>query len=112
MATVKDVTVQDAGRGADQAVVVFDESKPFDDVFADSVQMGIGPFGVFLTFGRTDPAKQNARQVVARIRMSPQLALVTVHMLRRLLRQGRDQGIGIDVPPEVLTQLGIDQEKL
>jgi hypothetical protein len=112
MATVKNMSVQDSARVTEQAVVVaFDESKPFEDVYADGLQMGIGPFGVVVTLARTDPATQ-ARQVVARVRMSAQLALVMSHMLRRLLRQARDQGIGIDVPADVLAQLGIDQEKL
>ncbi|MDQ2913624.1 MAG: hypothetical protein M3T56_10245 [Chloroflexota bacterium] len=87
----------------------FDTSKPFPDVFADSVQTGVGPFGVQLTFALTDPERPE-RQVVSRVRLSPQLAFVMTQMLRRTLRQARDQGIGITVPEEVMRQLGLEDE--
>lgn len=56
------------------------------DVFADSVNIGGGPFGVALTFMLTDPAQPadaDARAIVARVRMTPDLARALAEALRQ-----------------------------
>ena len=90
--------------------VTFDTSTPFPDVYGDSIQVGVGPFGVQLTFALTDPEEGSTRQVVARVRVSPQLAYVTVLLLRKALREARNQGIGISVPKDVLEKLQLEED--
>jgi len=56
------------------------------DVFADSVNIGGGPFGVTLTFMLTDPgrpAEGDAREIVARVRLAPELARALAEALRQ-----------------------------
>lgn len=89
----------------------FDASAPVADVFADSVQVGVSPFGVQITFALSDPMGRKPR-VVGRTRMTPQLAVVFVHLLRRSLRTARSQGIGMDVPAEILRRAGVSDEEL
>src|SRR5438552_12339291 len=62
--------------------IAFAESRPFQDVYSDSVSVSIGPFGVALTFGLTDPHDAAHRDTVSRIRVSPQLAYVLTQLLR------------------------------
>ncbi len=91
------------------APVTFDVAGPVPDVFADSVQIGLGPYGMSLTLGLTDPDNPARRTVVGRVRLSPQLAMVMTQLMRKILKKGRDDGIGSSVPPAVLRELEIDE---
>ena len=90
--------------------VTFDTSTPFPDIYGDSVQVGVGPFGVQFTFALTDPEEGSMRRAAARIRVSPQLAYVMVLLLRKALREARNQGIGFSVPKDVLQKLQVEEE--
>lgn len=92
------------------AELFFDATQPFADVFADSVQVGFGPFGVQITFALTDPTHDPVRRTVARLRMSPQLAFVMTQILRRALKRAREDGIGFSVPASVLSQLQLEED--
>ncbi|MEK6225787.1 MAG: hypothetical protein AABM40_05755 [Chloroflexota bacterium] len=87
----------------------FNTSGAFPDVFADSVHIATGPFGIALTFALTDPLGTE-RHVIARLRLSPQMGFVLVQLLRKVLRATRDEGTGIQVPDAVLRQLQIQEE--
>lgn len=93
-----------------QSEIEFDVSKAFPDVYTDSVQVSIGPFGMSLTFALTDPRDATHRDVIARIRLSPQMGFVTAQLLRKVLKKAKADGIGIDVPDEVLRSLDLDRE--
>lgn len=90
--------------------IAFAESRAFQDVYSDSVSVSIGPFGVALTFGLTDPRDATHRDTVSRIRVSPQMAYVLTQLLRKVLRKGKADGIGFDVPEEVLKSLDLERE--
>lgn len=90
--------------------LAFDESKPFQDLYSDSVQVGIGPFGMTLTFALTDPVDSTRRSVVSRVRISPQMGYVMAQLLRKVLRKAKDDGIGFGVPEDVLRSLDLDKE--
>lgn len=90
----------------------FDASTPFPDFYADSVQVGIGPYGITLSFGLSRPEQPSLRQVVGRVRLSPQMAYVMTQLLRRGLRQAQADGLGITVPDAVLREVGVEKESL
>jgi len=64
--------------------LAFDATKPFQDVYADSVQVASGPFGLTLTFALTDPQEPTRRGIVTRVRMSPQMGFVLAQLLRKI----------------------------
>ncbi len=90
----------------------FDTSAPFPDLYADSVQVGVGPFGVQFTFALTDPQQESVRRAIGRIRVSPQLAGVMTRILRKTIRQAKAEGINFEVPPEVLKKLNLADEEM
>ena len=82
------------------------------NVYADSMQVGIGPFGITLAFGM-QPAGQVGTVVptrVVNVRMSLEHAKVMVILLKKQLKNFEEQ-MGAEIPlhPQLHTQLGISR---
>ncbi len=80
------------------------------DLYADAVQIGLGPFGIVLMLGM-QAGQPGAPQVrVANVRMSLEHAKVLSILLKRQLKQFEEQ-MGEDIPlhPQLYTQLGISK---
>jgi hypothetical protein len=90
--------------------VNFQASGPFPDVYGDSVQVSVGPFGLSITFAITDPQDAARRDIVARVRMSPQMAFVMAQLLRKILKKAKEDGIGYTVPQDVLNSLELEED--
>jgi hypothetical protein len=88
----------------------FDRSQPYPDLYADSISMALGPFGLALMFGVTDVENPARRRVVATVRISPQLAFTTVQMLRKSLKEARDQGLGLTPTRAIMESMKLDEE--
>lgn len=84
------------------------------DLYADSVQIFMGPFGLVLEFGVQNPRNtgQTPPKPLATVRMSPEHAKIMTILLKRNLRQFEQQ-VGSDIPlhPAVATQLGISKKE-
>jgi hypothetical protein len=64
----------------------------YPDIYADGVAISASAFGLTLTFQLTDPSttagtEQPAQRIVARIRLSPQLASFVAETLRSAVSQ-------------------------
>ncbi len=105
-----DAAAAAAAPEAEAANLSFDAAKPFQDVYADSLQVASGPFGITLTFALTDPQDQAHRDIVSRVRMSPQMGFVLAQLLRKVIQKANAEGIGTSVPDSVTSALGIDKE--
>jgi hypothetical protein len=60
------------------------DNTAFPDFYADTINLAGGPFGLALTFMLSDPAMQGdpaTARIVARIRLSPELARVLADAL-------------------------------
>jgi hypothetical protein len=80
------------------------------DLYADAVQIGLGPFGVVLMLGM-QPGQPGAPPIrTANVRMSLEHAKVLSILLKRQLKQFEEQ-MGEDIPlhPQLCTQLGISK---
>ncbi len=105
--------VAEAGAAASESTpeaIRFEVRGPFPDVYADSVQVAAGPYGLTLTFALTEPDEASRRYVVSRVRVSPQMGYVIAQLLRKIMRKSAEDGIGISVPAAVLESLGIERE--
>jgi len=82
------------------------------DLYTDSVQIGMGPFGVVVMLGM-QAGQVGAPQIrVANVRMSLEHAKVLAILLKRQLKQFEEQ-MGADIPlhPQLYTQLGISRSE-
>jgi hypothetical protein len=83
----------------------------FPDIYADSLNISVGIYGVSIVLGRT---KGNLAQPVsapaAVVRMSPELAFVLAQLLRKNLKLFQEDIGPINVPDHVLEALGIERE--
>lgn len=95
---------------AENTDIEFASTKPFQDVYSDSIQVSIGPFGLTLTFGLTDPRDSTHRDTVSRVRLSPQMGYVMTQLLRKVLRKAQTDGVGFNVPDEVLRSLDLEKD--
>jgi len=81
------------------------------DLYADSLQIGVGPFGVTLVCG-LQPAGQVGVQPmrICNLRVSLETAKVLSILLRRNLKAFEEQ-MGEDIPlhPQLYTQLGLSK---
>ncbi len=85
------------------------------EVYADAFQVTVSPFGVSLTFSLREahpaPAQQGQARPVSTVRTSLEHAKVIAMLLKRQLRNYEESnGIVINIPAQVYTQLGIAQE--
>lgn len=85
------------------------------DVYTDSFQFSVSPYGVSFTFGVNPPHLAPARAEPAKelvvLRMSLENAKVLAMMLRRNLKSyEREQSLEVALPPGLYTQLGIARE--
>lgn len=70
------------------------EDGQFPDIYADSINVAGGPFGVALTFSLSDPGAQGdvaAARTVVRVRLSPELARALAETLAQAVRR-QDSG--------------------
>ena len=85
------------------------------DIYSDSFQFAVGPYGISLTLG-TSPANSTPGHIVQPkehvvVRMSLEHAKVVAMVLRRTLkRYEMENGLEIALPPGLYTQLGIARE--
>jgi hypothetical protein len=66
------------------------ENGQFPDIYADSINVAGGPFGLALTFLLSDPGAQGdlaAARTVVRVRLSPELARVLAETLAQAVRR-------------------------
>jgi len=85
------------------------------DVYADQFRVSTNPYGVAITFMLSEAHPAPARPVqsknLATIRMSLEHAKVMVMLMRKQLKQFEEaNGISIQVPLDVLNQLGLSPE--
>jgi hypothetical protein len=86
------------------------------DVYADQFQVHTGPYGCTLNFlltGPTPPAPGSPVQAgrIATVRMSLEHLKVMTYMLRQqVLEYERRTATSVQLPPEMLNQLGIGRE--
>ncbi|MBI2858568.1 MAG: hypothetical protein HYX90_05760 [Chloroflexi bacterium] len=86
------------------------------DVYCDSFQMNVGPYGVTLNFSLSNPLPaapgvvlQNER--VATVRMSLEHTKVMAFVLRRhMMKYEREAGTSVHVPQALLNSLQISPE--
>ena len=74
-------------------------------IYADSVNVGVGPYGVNLRFGVTGEGEEVLP--AGTVRLSPQLAYVMARIIMRALATAGEQGLGYAVPDEVLVAAGL-----
>ncbi len=84
------------------------------DVYAESVQVGLSPFGVALSFGKHNPGQTSpsAPETTVIVRMSIEHAKVMAIILRRQVKQ-YEAALGTEVPlqPHLYTQLSISKQE-
>ena len=84
------------------------------DFYTDSVQMGVSPFGVVLTFG-VQPAGQSgpaAPSLVCNMRMSIEHAKVMAMMMRKQIKVFEDNlGEKIPLHPQIWQQMGLSKQE-
>lgn len=85
------------------------------DVYADQFRVSTNPYGVAITFMLSEPHPAPAKPVetsnLATIRMSLEHAKVMVMIMRKQLKQFEEShAISIQVPVDVLNQLGLSPE--
>jgi hypothetical protein len=85
------------------------------DVYADQLRVSTSPYGVAITFLLSEPHPAPARPVetrnLATVRMSLEHAKVMVMIMRKQLKQFEESnGVSIQVPLDVLNQLGLSPE--
>jgi len=80
------------------------------DLYTDSVQIGMGPFGAVLILGMQTGQPGTAPTKVANVRMSLEHAKVLAIMLKKQLR-AFEESMGADIPlhPSLYTQLGLSK---
>ena len=82
------------------------------ELYADGVQIGLGPFGVTLAFAM-QPAGQTGTMApikVCNLRMSLEHAKVLAMMLRKQLKNFEEQmGENIPLPQQLYQQLGLSK---
>jgi hypothetical protein len=80
------------------------------DLYTDSVQIGMGPFGVVLMLGMQSGQPGTAPIRVANLRMSLEHAKILAILLRKQLKVFEEQ-MGEDIPlhPQLYTQLGLSK---
>ena len=82
------------------------------DLYVNSVRIGAGPYDFTFEFGINspviDPARPPGIRNVARVRMSPQHALVFMRALQDALEKYQRQIAPIHIPPEILRTMGIE----
>ena len=88
---------------------------PVPEVYSDTFQVTVTPFGVNMTFGLREPhppqnrPQQSTEKVL--LRMSLEHAKIMAMVLRRqILGHERRMGAPIKLPGEVYTQLGVPEE--
>lgn len=90
-----------------------DEKTP-PELYADGVQIGLGPFGAILSF-TMQPAGQTGTLAPIRVcnmRMSVEHAKVLAILLKKQLKV-YEQQLGEDIPlhPQLYTQLGLSRQE-
>jgi Protein of unknown function (DUF3467) len=82
------------------------------DLYVNSVRIAAGPYDFTFEFGSSNPTIDLARPAgirdLARIRMSPQHALVFMRVLQDALEKYQRQIAPIQIPPEILGNMGIE----
>lgn len=101
-----------APESSDPGIGFSASSTEFDDtdvpsLYADSVNVGVGPYGVTLRLGAT--RLDDRIEPVGIVRLSPQLAYVMARILIRQLAKAGEQGLGYSVPQDVLAQAGLTE---
>ena len=81
------------------------------ELFSDEFIMDLSPWSVGITFGLRAYPPNVSRKPVVRMRMSLSLAKVLAITLRRIIREYEGRaGIPVELPAEVLSELGIAPE--
>jgi len=80
------------------------------DLYTDSVQIGMGPFGVVLVLGMQTGTPGSAPVKIANLRMSLEHAKILAILLKKQLRVFEEQ-MGGEIPlhPQLYTQLGLSK---
>jgi hypothetical protein len=87
----------------------FDSPEGVPEIYADSINVGVGPYGVVLKLGLNDGTEDI--RAVATVRMAPQLAYVLSRILIRSLANAGEQGLGYGVPKDVLIAAGLGEDE-
>lgn len=85
------------------------------DIYSDSVRFAVGPYGIMLEFRRTippEPGQDGERQEepLARVRMSPQHALIMAKLLLKNVREYEEKIGKITLPPGLYRDLGVPED--
>ena len=86
------------------------------DIYSDSFQVNTGPFGSTLNFQLSQPTppapgKMPQSECLATVRMSLEHLKLMTFVLRKQINNHEEQtGINIQIPMQVLNQLGIALE--
>lgn len=85
------------------------------DLYVDTIRIAVGVFGFVLEMGMQgvpDTQQSEAPSVkrLARVRMSPQHALVFARLLNKHVDAYQEQVGKIQLPPEAFTDLGLEPE--
>lgn len=105
------LSAQDGASHAPRAMmnIPFDDDLP--DIYADSINLNLGLYGISIVLGRVKGDLAEPTTVpVGVVRMSPQLALVLTQLLRKSLRKFQEDVGAINLPDTVLQSLEIDRE--
>ena len=91
-----------------QSAQWLDPSVP--DLYADTVNVGFGPYGASLTFGIRKPERTVPNVTV---HLSHQMAVVLERLMRRLVTTYElEQQMTIHVQPSILQELGVTDDEL
>lgn len=94
---------------------LFGPSEDVPDLYVDSVKIGIGLYTFILELGvqgvRDTPQSEGVPiRTIARIRMSPQHALILSKLLQKNVGAYIDKVGAINIPDEVYRELGISKD--
>ena len=84
------------------------------ELYTDAVRIGVGTYDFLLELGLQEPVMQTsdkvetpATRVIARVRMSPQHALVMAKLLQKNVDLYEDKVGKINLPPMLYKEFGI-----
>jgi hypothetical protein len=93
---------------SEQIAAIVEGPVDYPEMFADSAEIQINPYGVNLVFGVTH-GEQPTKRVVG-VRMSPQHALVLTQLLRKNLKTYETKVGKIELPDGLYKGLQIEKE--
>ena len=82
------------------------------DLFADTFDISVQPFGSLLKFRLTVPGPQQPPVVedVATVRTTTATMMAMAFVVRRVVMQLREQGYSVELPTAVLNQMQISRD--